>query len=402
MKLSKNVALFISSNIINRFGDSVDLIAFMWLTYEVTNSVMLTGIVAAFNGLPSIIFGLFSGVLTDYVNRKNLIIIGDVARGIIVCCIVVLYKFNLLNIYILCIATIFISIFEILSSPARRSMLPFLVKKEDLRTVNSKNAAGKIISQMLGLSTAGVIIGFWGLSSAVMLDAVTFFISAILIFKIDINTSEKKRREKHISVIYGVKDAVIVIKKERIILKTTIMATLVNLFIGGFNVLVLSYCINILGNNSQGQSVINTLSVIGIFLVSLYFSKTKKNINLENVINIGFIGLGLCFVMLGLCSSNICAYSIAILYGIATGCITISSVTILHRNIPLMHMGKVMALVSLVNESSIPFGNLLVSIMLENFTVQLILLVYGVMMIVSSLLIIYFFMKKKIEHENCS
>ncbi len=49
--MSKKVALFIASNIVKRFGDSVDLIAFVWLTYEVTNSVIFTGIVAVFNGL---------------------------------------------------------------------------------------------------------------------------------------------------------------------------------------------------------------------------------------------------------------------------------------------------------------------------------------------------------------
>lgn len=43
------------ANVISRFGDSVDELAFTWLVYQVTGSAAWSAIVFAMNQLPSII-----------------------------------------------------------------------------------------------------------------------------------------------------------------------------------------------------------------------------------------------------------------------------------------------------------------------------------------------------------
>lgn len=173
------------------------------------------------------------------------------------------------------------------------------------------------------------------------------------------------------------------------------MATVINLFIGGFNVLSLSFCKEVIGNGSKGQSMINTCSVIGILVLSTLFTYVRKKIYLEKVINVGFVGLGISFLLLGLSTNSIAAYAVAFLYGMATGCITVTSVTILQSEIPLHHMGKVMAVVSLINESSIPFGNLIVGIMLQRFMPNRIFIIYGFFILLSTLLLLLIFSVKK-------
>lgn len=391
MEKNKNINCFILSNIINRFGDSVDLIAFMWLTYEITNSILFTGIVAAFNGIPSIVLGVFSGFIADHWSKKKLIMIGDLARGIIVLVIIVLFKIKLLNMPILCVSTILISTFEIIAAPARRSMIPFLVEKDELKKINSKLSTGKIIAQISGLALSGVIINSFGAISAVMIDAITFFISFALIYMIKFQDNSKEINKQYSSILSEIKDSVRVITKQNIIFKTTLMATFVNIFIGCFNVLSLSYCENILKNDSKGQSIINIASILGILTVSILFSNIKEKIKIEKIIDIGFIGLGVSFLLFGICQNNILAYLIAYGYGLATGCITITSVTILHKNIPFNHMGKVMAVVSLTNESSIPLGNLMAGILLRKIKINTIFLGYGFIIVVVCMLMIKIF-----------
>lgn len=213
MEKNKNINCFILSNIINRFGDSVDLIAFMWLTYEITNSILFTGIVAAFNGIPSIVLGVFSGFIADHWSKKKLIMIGDLARGIIVLVIIVLFKIKLLNMPILCVSTILISTFEIIAAPARRSMIPFLVEKDELKKINSKLSTGKIIAQISGLALSGVIINSFGAISAVMIDAITFFISFALIYMIKFQDNSKEINKQYSSILSEIKDSIRVITK---------------------------------------------------------------------------------------------------------------------------------------------------------------------------------------------
>ena len=221
----KNFNLLFLSNIINKFGDSIDLIAFMWLTYEVTNSAALTGVVAAFNGLPAIVLGLFSGIIADRFDKKKLMAWSDFFRGIMVVLICILYLFNDLNVYILIIATLIISILEILSTPARRAILPSIVEKEDLLKCNSKISSGKLIVQLIGLAVAGTIISKFGVVAAIGTDAATFFISFILLMNIKVNKKDDIRKDKKYSIKSDVKEALAILFKQLTILRTTIIAT---------------------------------------------------------------------------------------------------------------------------------------------------------------------------------
>ncbi|WP_044914901.1 hypothetical protein [Butyrivibrio sp. WCE2006] len=49
-----NCRKLISSNLINRFGDSVDAIAFTWLVYQITGSATWSALIFGLNQLPGI------------------------------------------------------------------------------------------------------------------------------------------------------------------------------------------------------------------------------------------------------------------------------------------------------------------------------------------------------------
>ncbi|MGE5599355.1 MAG: MFS transporter, partial [Bacteroidota bacterium] len=69
--------------VINRSGDSLDTIAHMWLVLELTGSTMMMGTIMVANMLPSIILGPFTGVLADRWDRKRLVVICDIMRGLV-------------------------------------------------------------------------------------------------------------------------------------------------------------------------------------------------------------------------------------------------------------------------------------------------------------------------------
>lgn len=383
----KNFNLLFLSNIINKFGDSIDLIAFMWLTYEVTNSAALTGVVAAFNGLPAIVLGLFSGIIADRFDKKKLMAWSDFFRGIMVVLICILYLFNDLNVYILIIATLIISILEILSTPARRAILPSIVEKEDLLKCNSKISSGKLIVQLIGLAVAGTIISKFGVVAAIGTDAATFFISFILLMNIKVNKKDDIRKDKKYSIKSDVKEALAILFKQLTILRTTIIATLVNLFIGPFNLLILNYCINVLGNGSSGQSILNTTVVIGILIVNFLLIKHINKNYFDKLINIGFILLSVSFMLYGINNNIYLSVIITLIYGIGTGFITAPSVTIIQKDTPREHLGKVMSIISLVNESSVPIGNCIAGFLIDKLNVNVIFISFGLAMLLSLVII---------------
>ena len=73
----------VSASLINRFGDSIDAIAFTWMVYMITKSAAWSALVFAVNQLPSVLVQPFAGAMVEKMNKKRLMVTTDVIRGII-------------------------------------------------------------------------------------------------------------------------------------------------------------------------------------------------------------------------------------------------------------------------------------------------------------------------------
>ena len=61
----KNLRVLWLAQTISQAGDSIYQLALLWLVLEMTQSSIITGIIAMSAYLPALIFGLYSGVLSD-------------------------------------------------------------------------------------------------------------------------------------------------------------------------------------------------------------------------------------------------------------------------------------------------------------------------------------------------
>ena len=124
----------IVANMINRFGDSIDMIAFSWMAYQISGSTTWMAIVFAFNALPSILFMPFAGAWVESMNKKLAMVITDVGRGILVVMIAFLYINQMLTPIMLVFTTLLISTLEAFRIPAGMAIIPIVLDKEHYNT----------------------------------------------------------------------------------------------------------------------------------------------------------------------------------------------------------------------------------------------------------------------------
>jgi Na+/melibiose symporter-like transporter len=79
IKNKKFVKLLIA-NCISRVGDSIDMLAFSWLIYAMTNSVAWSAIIVGINQGTSIIFQPLVGAIVERFPKKKTMIISDYCR----------------------------------------------------------------------------------------------------------------------------------------------------------------------------------------------------------------------------------------------------------------------------------------------------------------------------------
>ncbi|MBZ0299268.1 MAG: MFS transporter [Anaerolineae bacterium] len=132
--------------------------------------------------LPPLLAGPFTGVLIDRFDRKRLLILSDVSRTVVVLLLLIaLRPETLWLVYLLTMIQFLISsIFD----PGRNAIIPSLLPRDQLVIGNTLGSVTWSVMLAVGAIVGGVVAALLGTQAAIIIDAVTFAISALLILQI--------------------------------------------------------------------------------------------------------------------------------------------------------------------------------------------------------------------------
>jgi MFS family permease len=151
------------------------MVAFPWLVYQKTGSAFSTGVVLALYTLPYVLFGAFAGVLIDRYNKRQLMIVADLARAGLVL-LVALAAYPTLP-FVFVVSFLMASV-AVLFDPCKLSLLPDIVERQQLVRANSLLTMGENVSEIAGYSLAGFVAYYFSTRLAFAADSATFLVSA--------------------------------------------------------------------------------------------------------------------------------------------------------------------------------------------------------------------------------
>ncbi|MCU0512837.1 MAG: MFS transporter [Anaerolineae bacterium] len=132
--------------------------------------------------LPPLLAAPFVGVVADRFDRRRILILSDVLRvGTVLLFLLVDTPEELWLLYLL---TVFQFSLSALFEPARSALLPSLVSREDLVTANVLGSITWSVMLAAGAALGGLVAGLFGVPTALLIDALTFLLSALLIISI--------------------------------------------------------------------------------------------------------------------------------------------------------------------------------------------------------------------------
>ena len=180
LKVSEYRKLLLS-NLINRFGDSVESIAFTWVVYQITNSASWSAIVFALNMLPNVIVQPFAGAIVENMNKKQVVIATHFLRASLITLFIILFKLDYVNPLILSCFTLIITTVESFNLPVSTAFISQVIKHEDMNAGISLNSVFTNAASLIGSGATGFVIANFGAEAAMFIDVSTFIIAAILI-----------------------------------------------------------------------------------------------------------------------------------------------------------------------------------------------------------------------------
>ncbi|MGI5852914.1 MAG: MFS transporter [Bacillota bacterium] len=348
------------ANTISRIGDSIDSLAIMWMVLELTGSTLLMGTVMVCNMLPNIFLGPFAGVLADRFNRKKLIIISDIARGLLVTVLAFLFMTDRLAVWMIFVVTALTSVFETAQHPSRMAVRPSLVRPEDLITSNSMHSFGENVAQMIGLACAGAIIATLGIGGALLIDFLTFMISAFLISLIKIpSATSSDNQDANLTVARLFKDlgeGLNYVRSTRIIVISVTLACLTNFFFGPINVLLPVFVKVNLNLDVAGLSQALLIQTVFMLLSSLTVSYIVKKIGERWALRSGLLLIACGYALMYFAKSILAVIACISILGFGVPIASAGLQTIIQRNTPAEKMGRVSAVMSTLALAAIPLS----------------------------------------------
>ena len=143
------------------------------------------GVLVALETLPFALVSLHAGVLLDRVRKLPIVIAADLGRGIALLAIPVAAFTHVLSIEILYAVGFLCGVQNVVGGAAYQVLLAQLAGRKRLVEANAKITLGETSSALIGPGIAGLLIQALTAPFAIVLDALTFFASALMLRRVE-------------------------------------------------------------------------------------------------------------------------------------------------------------------------------------------------------------------------
>lgn len=169
----RNYRLFISGQILTLTGKWMQRVAQDWLVLNLThNSGVALGLVTALQFTPTILFGMWGGMLADRYDKRRLLVAAQLAIAVQALLLGLLDATGVVALWHVFVLAVALGVISALETPTRQSFVMEMVGPNELANAVSLNSATFNSARIVGPAVAGLMINWFG-------TAPVFFVNAI-------------------------------------------------------------------------------------------------------------------------------------------------------------------------------------------------------------------------------
>lgn len=283
---NKNFTFYLIGIAFSNIGSAFTTFVFPLMILKLTGSAFQVGIVSALSFIPYAILGLPAGALIDRLNKKTIMKCADIIRLISYLSIPVLSFYNMLSIFQIYVVAIISGIGLVFYSISEVSIIPSIVKEEDLASANSYIYATQNVSEFLGPIIGGLLYTYMGYSILIFIDSMTFLLSFFSLILIKIETKSIFNQEKLSgkNFLSDVKVGFDYLLSNSTIRVMAVVVSLSNLIISPYYIYIVMFVKEDMNQSSQALGLVLGISSLGALIGSLSASFLLKLFNFGKLI----------------------------------------------------------------------------------------------------------------------
>ena len=335
---NRNFSLMWSAQLISTIGSALTSLAASILIFRLTGSALSVGLMLMATAAPSLIVGLVAGVYVDRADRKRILIIADVIRGVLVVLIPTLVEINIAWLYVIVILTSAVGQFY---DPAHESILPEIASDEELAAANSFMAISGFGSTAIGFAASGLIASRFPIAYAFYLDGVSFALSAACLLFVAVPPLIVEGATNVATIVRNLKDGARHLLDSSILRSLLIISVPVFLSFGLWNSLLLPFALRALQASELEYGLQEALTSIGFVVGSFLMAGLADRLREGQWIALSFLGMGLVGALYAGSTSVAVAIALVTLSGFANAPSSIARRLAIQRNTPREVRGRV-------------------------------------------------------------
>lgn len=372
---NKIFSYFFLASCISLIGNSmVTLVLPLWVMKLTTSPLLVSGVnVAIATG--AILFAPVTGTLADRMSRRKLMIIADVMRCIVMILIAVIaFYYKMLYIPLL-ILLIIRSIGSALFTPASNAALVTYVEEKHVQqAITLRQISIQIISVAIPLM-ASFLISIFNFHGVFLLDAITFFISFLILMNIKFPRELKIEKKKPFYEDF--KEGFSIFNSNQSLKTLLVSAAVINL-LGAACMLSLQVIVVREMDLSTGwYSIVFAASPIGI-LIGAFITKKIRTYKTITTAFIFTAIMGIFNAAMGTTVNPVLFSVYYFLSGIAFGVSNVYFGVLYRKLIPNEVQGRFFGFLSSLLLVSTPVGIALTGYFLESISASIVFIIIGI------------------------
>src|SRR5256885_7534397 len=178
----RNYRLFFMGQVVSNIGTWMQRIAQDWLVLPLTGSATAVGITTALQFLPTLVLGLYGGVVADRFPKRKILLVTQITMGTCAGILALTAFTGSVQVWHVYTMAFVLGLATAVDNPTRQSFVTELVPRETVRNAISMVSSTFQLGSLIGPALGGLLLGTIGAGWAFALNGLTFFasISALL------------------------------------------------------------------------------------------------------------------------------------------------------------------------------------------------------------------------------
>ncbi|ADQ83058.1 MFS transporter [Riemerella anatipestifer] len=331
-----------------------------WWVYQLTKDPLSIGFIGLSEVIPAVSTALYAGYVIDMNEKKRMLLICNYVYVVLISTLVALaflensYHLTGHQISYFIYAVIFLTgICRAFIGPLVPSMIPKMVKKENLANAVTLNQATFLTSSVFGHALGGFLIALITIKWTLVVIVSLMTLASVFFWQLKPQYSEYNKKE--VKVLESMREGLTYIYKTKEILGALCLDMFAVLF-GGAVAMIPVYASDILKVGAEGFGLLNAASDIGSMCIIILLSFIPLRRNQGKILLVAVAGFGLCIIGFGLSKLYWLSFFFLMLSGMLDGISVVIRGTIVQLKTPDKIRGRVLSVNSIFIMSSNEMG----------------------------------------------